>query len=221
MQPRLHFFSSTIGKKYLMGLTGVIWAGFIFAHMVGNILLFIGPDAYNSYSYILTSGKFIYIAETVLILALISHVGLAINLTLSNKESKDQRYAVQGSRLKGATLASRTMAIQGSIILFFIITHLITFKFGKHYETTVDQVVMRDIYKLVVEVFKDPLYVLFYVISLILLGFHLSHGFGSVFQSFGLLHKAYSCKIKMLSYLYAFVVAGGFLIQPIFVFLFA
>jgi len=213
------FLTSTVGKKYLMGLSGLIWTGFVFAHMAGNMLMFVSPDAYNIYGHNLVSGNLIYFVEGLLILALLTHVGLAISLTLENRRSRPDRYAVRGRGAKSARWASRTMAIHGTIILIFIVTHLITFKFGTYYETTVDGVVMRDLFRLMVEIFTQPVYLAWYFISLILLGFHLSHGVGSVFQSFGLLHPTYQPMIKTVSWVYAIVVVVGFLSQPIAVFL--
>lgn len=216
----IKFLTSTVGKKYLMGLSGLIWTGFVFAHMAGNMLMFISPEAYNTYGHNLVSGNLIYIVETVLILALMTHVGLAISLTMENRRSRPQGYAVQAGPDKGSRWASRTMAIHGTIILIFLVSHLLTFKFGVYYETTVDGVVMRDLFRLMVEIFTQPLYLVWYFISLILLGFHLSHGVGSIFQSFGLLHPTYQPLIKMVSWVYALVVVVGFLSQPIAVALF-
>jgi succinate dehydrogenase / fumarate reductase cytochrome b subunit len=213
------FFKSTIGKKYMMGLAGLVWTGFVFAHMAGNMLIFISPDAYNSYGHALTSGGIIYFAEAILILALLMHVGLAVNLTIKNKMARPQQYAVTAKGTKAANLASRTMAIQGSLILLFIITHIATFKYGNYYETTVDGVVMRDLHRLIVEVFNKPEFVAWYILALVILGFHLRHGFGSVFQSFGLLTEQYAPAIKKASIAYALVVAGGFISQPIYVWL--
>ncbi|MFM6926839.1 MAG: succinate dehydrogenase cytochrome b subunit [Bdellovibrio sp.] len=213
------FLGSTVGKKYLMGITGLIWAGFVLAHMAGNLLIFVSADAYNSYGHALTSGNIIYVAETVLILALIAHVYTAVSLTMSNRAAKNQRYAVTASGKKKTTLASRTMAIQGSIILVFIILHLITFKYGVHYETTVNGAPMRDLARLMFEVFQQPGYVIWYLVALILLGFHLSHGVGSTFQSLGLMEGTYRNMWKKLSYAYAIVVALGFIAQPVYIFL--
>ncbi|MBX2988093.1 MAG: succinate dehydrogenase cytochrome b subunit [Bdellovibrionaceae bacterium] len=217
----LNFLTSTVGKKYLMGASALVWVGFVFAHMAGNLLMFVSPDAYNAYGHALTSGMIIYVAETGLILALLTHVFLGIQLTLQNRAARPQRYAAAGSRSKGAVFASRTMAIHGTIILIFLVSHLITFKFGTYYETTVNGVVMRDLYRLLVEIFAQPVYVIWYVISLVLLGFHLSHGVGSMFQSFGLLHPTYQPVIRKLSWTYAIVVVAGFLAQPIVVFFIA
>lgn len=214
------FFCSTVGKKYIMGLSGLVWAGFVLAHMLGNLLIFVSADAYNKYGHALTSGNIIYVAEAILIMALVTHVALAINLTWGNKQAKGTRYAVSPNGAKGGTLAAKTMAIQGSLILAFIIYHLVTFKFGSYYETTVDGVVMRDLSKLFIEVFQDPAYVAWYVVCLILLGFHLSHGVGSIFQSFGLRTDEHADKIKKISFAYGFIVALGFISQPLYVFFF-
>lgn len=213
------FLGSTVGKKYLMGLTGLIWAGFVLAHMAGNMLIFVSHDAYNAYGHALTSGKIIYIAEAVLVLALISHVALAISLTKNNREAKGQKYAVAAKGKKRVSLASRTMAIQGSLILVFVILHLITFKYGHYYETNVNGTPMRDLAKLMEEVFQQPGYVVWYVVALILLGFHLKHGVGSTFQSLGLMEGTYRNVWTKLSIGYGIIVALGFISQPLYLFL--
>ncbi len=212
------FVTSTVGMKFLMALSGFIWVGFVMAHMLGNLLLFVGADAYNSYSYALTSGNIIYVAEGALIFSLLAHVFMGLRLTIKNKCAKGNRYHVQASGEKKTSWASRTMILHGSIILFFVIYHLITFKFGTHYETTVHGVVMRDIYKLVTEVFANPAYVGGYIFCLLLLMAHLSHGVESLFQSFGLKNRAHEKKIKLLGKVYAVVVAGGFIVQPIYIY---
>ncbi|UYL10533.1 succinate dehydrogenase cytochrome b subunit [Bdellovibrio sp. SKB1291214] len=213
------FLGTTVGKKYVMGITGLIWAGFVLTHMAGNMLIFVSHDAYNAYGHAITSGKLIYIAELVLVLALITHVYMAISLTINNREAKGQKYAVAAKGAKRVTLASRTMAIQGSLILVFVILHLITFKYGQHYETNVDGVPMRDLAKLMEEVFQQPGYVAWYVVALILLGFHLKHGVGSTFQSLGLMEGTYRNLWTKLSIGYGIVVALGFISQPLYLFL--
>lgn len=214
------FLRSTIGKKYLMGLAGLIWAGFVFAHMAGNLLVFVSADAYNAYGHAITSGAILYVAETVLVAALVAHVVLAISLTRQNSAARaGGGYAVKAKGEKKARFASTTMGIQGSLILVFIILHLITFKYGTHYETVVNGVPMRDLHRLMVEVFQQPGYIVWYIIALIILGFHLRHGVGSVFQSFGWMDGRYQPVLRKLSLLYAIVVALGFISQPIYLFL--
>lgn len=217
-----HFLRTSIGKKYVMGLSGLIWAGFVLSHMLGNMLILVSPDIYNKYGHSIVTSGILVPAELILVLALITHVVMAIWLTAENRAARGpQRYAVGPNGDKGGTLASRTMAVQGSLILIFVILHLITFKYGTYYETVVDGVKMRDLHRLVVEVFHQPGYVLWYTVCLILLGFHLRHGVGSVFQSFGFKNDFYSQKIKRLSIAYSLIVALGFLSQPFYVYFIA
>lgn len=217
----LQFFKSTVGRKYLMGITGLVWMGFIFGHMAGNMLIFAGADAFNAYGHAIVTNKLLlYGTEVVLVIALIVHVACAVSLTIQNRASRNSRYAMTPNAEKGSSWASRTMAVQGSAILAFIILHLITFKYGKIYETTVDGVPMRDLHRLVLETFAQPGYVAWYVVCLILLLFHLSHGAHSIFQSFGALERKMQADLKKGAWVYALVVAGGFLSQPIYVFLF-
>lgn len=216
------FLLTSIGKKYLMGVTGLIWSGFVLTHMIGNLLIFVGADAYNSYGHALTSGYLIYAAEALLVFALLSHVFMGIRLTIENRKARgDSRYAMTPNGSKGSSLASRTMAVQGSVILFFVISHLAGFKFGTHYETTVNGVVMRDLYRLILEVFKQPGFVFWYAVSLLCLGFHLSHGVGSIFQSFGLKNQRSAAMISKISIAYSIIVVLGFLSQPFYVYFIA
>ncbi len=215
------FLSSSIGKKYVMGLAGLVWTGFVAGHMAGNMLIFLGPEAFNRYGHAIVSNKaLLYGTEAVLLTALIVHVVLAIILTKENRKAKPKKYAEMASSQKRSILASRTMAIHGSIILAFIIYHLITFKYGPHYQVEYDGEQMRDLYRLVIEVFNDPAYVAGYVICLILLGIHLRHGAWSVFQSFGINHPRYNPVLKKGAIIYAVIVASGFISQPVYVFLF-
>jgi len=104
------FLRSSIGKKYLMGLAGLIWAGFVFSHMAGNLLIFLGSDAYNTYSYFLTSNKLLIIAEIGLVLALVLHVYLAICLTMQNRGARaGGGYAVKAKGEKKTRFASTTL----------------------------------------------------------------------------------------------------------------
>ena len=216
----LGFFSSTIGKKYLMGISGLVWAGFVFVHMLGNLTILISADLYNAYGHAIVSNKpLLYAAEVALVGALILHVYLAINLSYTNRKAKGHQPQAKTNGEKGTSVASQSMAIHGTLLLVFIITHLLTFKFGAEYITTVNGVQMRDLARLMVEVFTQPLAVVWYIVCLLLLGTHLSHGFGSVFQSFGLLHPAYQNTIKMASWTYAIVVTLGFLSNPIYIYL--
>lgn len=216
----LQFLKSSVGRKYIMGFTGMVWSIFVLGHMLGNCLILVSPEAYNAYGHAIVSNKLLlYGTETILLFALFSHVVCAVSLTLDNRRAKGKTPAMAARGDKSASLASRTMAFQGSLILAFVIHHLALFKYGTYYETTVNGVVMRDLARLIFEVFQHPGYLAIYLVGLVLLGFHLSHGVGSIFQSFGFLHPKYQPKIRTLSLAYGAVVSVGFLSQPIFVFL--
>ena len=216
------YFLTSVGKKMIMGITGLVWAGFVLTHMAGNLLILVSPEAYNAYGHAITSGMIIYPAEAILVLAFLIHVACAFSLVRANLSARGgQRYAQPSNGEKAVTVASKTMAIHGSVILAFIISHIATFKYGTYYETTVNGVVMRDLHRLVVEVFKQPGFLAWYVVSLILLGFHLSHGIGSTLQSLGIRNDRMASTIRKTSVAYGLIVAVGFLVQPLYVFIFA
>ncbi|MEK6774813.1 MAG: succinate dehydrogenase cytochrome b subunit [Bdellovibrionota bacterium] len=216
----LNFIRSSVGKKYLMGITGLIWAGFVFVHMAGNMLLLVDANLYNVYGNSIVSNKpLLFGTEIILLLALITHVFCAISLTAGNRCSRGRSYQINPNGEKSASIGSTWMLVQGSIILVFIILHLITFKYGTHYDVTVNGVQMRDLARLINEVFHEPGYVAWYLVALVFLGIHLTHGVRSVFQSFGLLHPGYQRTIHYAGVIYAIVVAGGFISQPLYVYL--
>jgi succinate dehydrogenase / fumarate reductase cytochrome b subunit len=217
----VRYLSSAIGRKQVMGITGLAWSGFVFMHMLGNLLIFVSPEAYNKYSYAIIKNPLLYVAEGCLVLTLLAHIFYGIKLKLENTRARAQKYAMPTNGDKAARFQSKYMAFHGSLILVFLIAHLATFKYGTHYETTVDGVVMRDLHRLVLEVFQSPGYVGWYLVSLVALGFHLSHGFYSAFASLGFYHPRYSPVLSKLGYAYAVIVAAGFISQPLYVFLFA
>jgi succinate dehydrogenase / fumarate reductase cytochrome b subunit len=215
-----NFISSNIGKKYLVGMSGLGLSLFVLIHMSGNLLLFVGPEAYNRYSYALVENPFLIVAELGLLAFFAGHLILGLYLALRNFSARKTRYAVASSGEKRTTLVQKTLWIQGVIILVFVVLHLITFKWGPHYDVTYNGVVMRDLYKLVVEVFQSPLYVAWYVLAVAILLFHLSHGLSSSLQSLGLNHPHYNSTIKKIGWVYAVVVGVGFMLQPLYVFFF-
>ncbi len=214
------YITSSIGRKQLMGLSGLIWAGFVFGHMAGNMLILVGPEAYNHYANaIATNPILLYSTEVLLLAMLIPHVINGLWLWLENRRAAHGWKKTNGK--KAPRWNSRWMAFHGSIILVFIITHLATFKYGTTYTTQLNGVEVRDIYKLVVEVFHQPGFVLWYLVALVLLGFHLSHGFYSSFASLGIWHPKYSPWLNCIGYVYSIVVVLGFVSQPVYVYFFA
>ena len=218
MSRTFSYFSSTIGRKQLVGLTGLGLSLFVLSHMLGNLLIFVSPQAYNEYGHALISNPFIYLIDAGLVAMFVMHLGIALKLSLENASARKEKYAVSSSGDKGTSLITKTMWHQGIVILVFTVYHLITFKYGTVYEITYDGVMMRDLHGLVIEVFQSPLYVVGYSIALVVLGVHLSHGVSSSLQSLGFHHPKYTPKLKLIGRLYAFVVAVGFITQPFYVF---
>lgn len=214
----MRYLSSAIGRKQIMGFTGLAWSLFVLTHMAANMMILFSADAYNKYSHALITNPLIYVAEAGLVLTLLFHVVDGIWLTIQNKKARPQKYAMSPNGEKAPRFQSRFMAFHGLLLLAFIILHLFTFKFGTHYETTVDGVVMRDLHRLVIEVFQDPVYVGWYCVAMVAVFLHLSHGFYSAFSSLGIYHPRFSPLLSRFGYLYAAMIAGGFLSQPIYVY---
>lgn len=201
-----------------MALSGLGLSLFVLTHMIGNLLLFVGPEAYNTYSHALITSKLIYIAEAGLAGLFLAHAFVGICLARENRAARPQKYAVTTNGEKTVSFASKTMVYHGLILLVFTIHHLITFKYGTVYTATYNGVEMRDLFRLVTEVFQSPVYVIWYAVALVLLALHLSHGFASSFQSIGFNHPSHTPKIKCFGYFYAVVVTLGFIAPPIAIF---
>ena len=208
-------FCSSIGKKFWMALTGLGLGLFMVLHVSGNMLLFLGPQAYNLYTYHVEKNPVTPIVEVLLIIGFVIHVYLGITLTLQNRAARGTSPARRPtSWLKAASFPARSMILTGLLIFVFVILHLMTFKFGPRYEVTYDGVVMRDLYRLVIERLSDPLYAAWYLFSMVVLGAHLSHGFSATMQSLGI-SGVRNPKVKRAGLALAFLIAAGFFSQPI------
>lgn len=214
------YLKSTIGKKTLMGLTGLGISGFVFAHMAGNLLMLCSAETYNDYGHKITSNKaFLYTAEAGLIFLFFTHIILALQLTARNRASRPVGYA-QGARgEKHTRLAAQTLILSGLLLLAFLVLHLITFKYGEYYPVTYNGVEVRDLHRLVMEKFQSPGYVAWYLLCLFLLGAHLSHGVAACFQSIGVLSSKHPM-LKKIAWGFAAIVTLGFMSQPIYAFFF-
>lgn len=222
MLPLTKALWSSVGKKILMALTGLAMIIFLIEHLSGNLLLFNkNPDPFNKYSHFLISfGWIIIVAELILIAILIFHIVSGVSVFLGKKKARPVSYkktANAGGPSK-KTISSTTMIYTGILIFVFLAIHLKTFKFGSYYTTNVDGVEMRDLYRLVIEVFQKPGYVIWYVAAMAFLGFHLRHGFWSAFQSLGAYHPRYMPIIYAIGIIVAIVLAVGFLGIPIWIY---
>ncbi len=211
-----------MGKKVIMALAGLFWVLFLIAHLLGNLTIFAGPDALNSYAHKLEGLKALVIAaELFLALALILHALYGVIVWWEKWQARPQGYATYRSKGKPSyqSLSSRTMLYTGIIIFVFVVIHLLNFKFGRYETTTVNGQEVRDLFVLVKEVFNQPLYLIFYEVVMILIGFHLRHAFWSAFQSLGLGSHKYTPIIYKIGVALAIIIAFGFFIIPIYVFL--
>lgn len=195
-----------------MAITGLFLISFLVVHLSGNLLLFKadGGKAFNEYARFMSTNPIIRTMEIVLFAGFIFHIIDGILLTVQNRKARPVKYAVQKPS-PNSNWPARNMGISGSIILIFLVVHLKSF-FVEHRflgnETPMD--------KLVKEAFSDPFYAGFYVIAMVLLGLHLSHGFKSAFQSLGLRHSSYFNIIKYIGIIFSIVVPAAFASMPIY-----
>lgn len=209
--------TSSLGKKVLMALTGLFLSLFLVAHLSGNLLILVGPEAFNHYSHSLISNPLIYVAEIGLLVLFVAHFVSGITVYRQNRAARPVAYQMKtrAGHTSEKTWASTTMIFSGLFLLVFVPLHLKTFKYGAHYESA--EAGVRDLYRLTVEVFSNPAYVAFYVVGMVIVGFHLFHGVGSAFESMGLYYRKGLLKFGKG---FAIVIAGGFLILPILIHLF-
>lgn len=192
------FIQSSIGKKFLMAITGLLLVGFVLGHMAGNLLIFLGQDALNAYALKLHKlGGLLWVARGVLLLSVAIHIVTAILLTKENRRAKGQGYAAKNT--KQTTLAGRTMVLSGLVVLAYIIFHLMHFTWRvthPEYANLVDAHGHMDVYTMVVMGFQDVAISVVYLVSLFLLMLHLNHGIGSVVQTLGLNNRKTVLKVQ-------------------------
>ena len=214
------WFLLSIGQKYLMGVTGLGLVLFVLLHMLGNLLIFAGEKTYNFYAYQLGENKLLVVFQVGLLSLFLVHIGLALVLSIKNYFSRSYKYAQPASGWKATAWYQKTLLAQGAVILVFVILHLITFKFGTYYEVVYEGKTMRNLFQLVVEEFQKPMTVIWYLIALLVLFFHLLHGLSSSFQSLGVSYPRFDIWIKKLSLVYALFVTLGYVSLPLYVFFF-
>ena len=214
-------FSSSLGKKYLMAITGLFLCSFLIIHFLGNMALFTNPVQFNEYTRFMSSNPIIRVMEIILVLGFLTHIIDAIILTRVNKKAQPVKYAVNKNK---SSWYSRNMGLTGTIILVFLILHLQSFwyeyKFGEVL-MTVDSNgnEIKDMFTIVKTAFSEWWYSAIYILAMILLGSHLNHGFQSAFQSVGLRHKKYTPTIKMLGTGFSISITLGFISFPIYFFI--
>jgi succinate dehydrogenase / fumarate reductase cytochrome b subunit len=223
--------SSSIGTKALMALSGFGLSAFLITHLAGNLLVLVGPEAYNGYAAALEASPLLGVAELALATMFLLHIGLAVSLTLANRAARPQAYEVHRGK-GGRNRANSTMAVTGAIVLAFVVLHLITFKFheyrrrgpdGRPGMTWVlrDGREVKDFHRRVVTVFASPGYVVWYLFAVSVLGLHVSHGIQSALRSLGLYADSHGRTIRGLSLGFGGAMAGGYAVIPLWAHFFA
>lgn len=205
--------SSSIGMKLIMALSGLGMVGFLLAHMGGNLLVFWGPDAINDYAAGLRKfPALLFVARVGLVTMLVAHVFTAVRLTRQNRKATPQKYAY--SHPNTASSASRSMAITGALVLFYILYHLAHFTWRwTHPEFAT--LGPFDAYTMLVESFKSVPLSILYIVSVILVGKHLSHGISSACHTLAINHLKYTPFIKLAGTVVSVVIALGFIAIPV------
>lgn len=204
---------SSIGKKLMMAVTGLGFVGFLTVHLIGNLTLYGGQDLFTSYvNHLHALGPLITVAELGLLALAIIHIVIGTLLFYENLMARPVRYKVNKDA-GGRTIGSITQPYTGFIILSFVIFHLINFHFAEHTNETLFQLVFTTL--------KSPLYMITYVLAMIAVALHVSHGFWSLFQTLGANHPKYMPIIQKLGIAVSVVLGVGFGLIPIFISLIA
>lgn len=218
-QSLLNFWRSSIGKKLIVAVTGIILVGFLLAHMAGNLLIFQGRESMNDYAYFLhhfLHGVGIWLFRIVLLGAFVLHIVTTIALVRQNRGARSEKYACEAT--VKASLSSKIMIWSGLTVLGFVIFHIF------HFTIRVDPDLAgmkdpgdpsrHDVYGMVIAGFQNPLVVLFYIIAVTLLCSHLRHGIASLFQTLGLRSEKTRVAIQYAGIAIAIILWLGFLSIP-------
>jgi succinate dehydrogenase / fumarate reductase cytochrome b subunit len=217
------FFSSSIGKKLLMSLTGLFLILFLAVHLAGNLQLLHndGGKAFNVYAQVMTSNPFIKVISYVNYTLILLHVVVALILSINNRKARGaQGYAVSDN---SSTWSSRNMGILGTLILIFLVFHLQGFWWRMHNGpinlVNYGEDDYKNLYEVVATAYRLWWYVVIYVVSMGVLAFHLYHGFGSAFQTLGLNHIKYNGVIRFVGVAFSIIVPLAFAAIPIVMYL--
>jgi len=218
----LNIFSSSLGKKYIMALTGFVMFLFVLGHLAGNLQIFLGPEAINRYGHFLQSNpELIWPARIVLLVMLVLHIWSAVKLSAENKAARPIAYGAW--QPVGSTYASRTMLMSGLIVFVFIIYHLLHFTVqvknvnltGQSFVDFTDPQKRHDIYRMMIVGFSNGWVSGFYILGMALLCLHLSHGTSSMFQSIGWKSPVYGPFLDKASRWLAIAIFLGYASIPV------
>jgi succinate dehydrogenase / fumarate reductase cytochrome b subunit len=229
MSTRVKFLASSVGTKLLIAITGLSLFLFLVVHLIGNLMLFVGPATFNAYSHALISNPLIYVAEAGLLAIFLLHVLNTVLNWWSNRGARPDDYEVRQwtGHTSRKSVASTSMILTGAVTLVFVVFHLVTMKFGpgeaEGYVSAGKDGPVRDLYRLVIEVFRESdlalVNVLFYVACMVLVFLHLRHGLSSALQSLGVNHPRYNRLILAAGSVLAVLIGFGFAVIPVIIYL--
>jgi succinate dehydrogenase / fumarate reductase cytochrome b subunit len=214
--------TSTVAREFVLALAGVGLVVFVFIHLSGNLLIYAGPEKFNAYSEkLLSMGALIWVARAGLFTAFAAHVVLGLELALRNRKARKNRYA-EYTYMSEKTLATRTMAISGLLIFFFIWIHLYDFTLSDKagdfsIVTGMNNGESLGLYGVVYNTFASPIHSLFYIVVMVALGMHLSHALSSVFVTLGTENSPLVSRMETVGKVVAAVVALGFISIPLYI----
>ena len=234
MSPFVRFINSTIGRKILMALTGIVLVLFVLGHMLGNLQIFLGPDVINAYAHKLHSLPAVVLwgVRLFLLAAVGIHIWMAVLLTLENRRARPERYKAQD--VVQASYSSRTMRMSGVILLAFIVFHIAHYTVravpGKEYNEQIAKVTLHkdghavmeggeplkvfNVHDMMVAGFESWWVSGFYILAMGLLCMHLAHGFSSMFQSLGVRNHLWRKRLDRAAVVYGWVIFLGFVSIP-------
>jgi succinate dehydrogenase / fumarate reductase cytochrome b subunit len=204
------FFSSTLGKKWLMAVTGMILFGFVVGHMLGNLQIYLGQERLDHYAVLLQANQaFLWAFRSVLLFCVSVHIWAAVVVWLRNRSARPVKYKM--FQPPGLDYAARTMVWSGPIIALFIVYHLLDFTVG----TANPDFIKGEVYHNVIASFSNPVIASIYIAANLLLAFHLYHGLWSLFQTFGWDHPRFGWIRRAVAIFFSVLIGAGNISIPL------
>ena len=208
---------SSLGKKYLVGLTGLVLFCFVLAHLIGNLQIFLGAESINRYgNFLKTNPEILWSSRLGLIVVLVIHVWTTILLAIQNRAARNQDYAIHASL--DVTAASKSMVLTGGIVIFFVAFHLAHYTFmvtHPEFKDLHDGLGRHDVYRMMILGFSDPKVTGFYLIGVGFLSFHLSHGVQALFQTIGFETESNQLWIRRFAWAVSWLIFIGYVSIPV------
>ena len=221
----IRWIFSSIGKKTIVAVTGIVLVLFVIGHMIGNLTVFFGPETINSYAMHLRDlGPLLWLIRLVLLTSVVLHIWFTMLVWKENMAAHPEKYAVFAPMK--TTIFARTMRLTGLFLLAFIVFHLAHFTLllvdpgYANYHADLHGREVHDVYRMVIVGFRNPLISLFYVVSMAFLAFHLNHGIGSLFQTLGITGQKMRSYYETGAQILAWVLFVGYIAIPVSILLF-